>query len=100
MKRIFLGAGLVLVLTTPASAAGIIEKACINSGRNAASSVLCNCIQGVADSLLAPHEQRKGAAFFTDPHKSQETRQSGNDDDWSFWLKWKDYGDIAAKACS
>lgn len=100
MKRILMGAGIALAMAGPVSAAGIIENACMKSGRSAASSGLCNCIQAVADQVLAPHEQRKGAAFFNDPHKSQETRQSGKDDDWSFWLKWKDYGDIAAKACS
>lgn len=99
MKRIILGAGVALVLAAPASAAGIIETACMKSGRSAASSVLCNCIQGVADQLLAPHEQRKGAAFFADPHKSQETRQSADANDGAFWRKWKDYGVIAAKSC-
>ncbi|MAM62294.1 hypothetical protein [Maritimibacter sp. UBA3975] len=101
MKQIFLGAAVAvtLPLAGPAQGAGIIEGACMKSDRSAATAALCNCIQGVADQILAPHEQRKGAAFFADPHKSQETRQSGNDNDWAFWLKWKDYGDIAAKAC-
>lgn len=100
MKRILFGAGLALTLAGPGQAAGIIEAACLKSERTAASSALCNCIQKVADSVLAPHEQRKGAAFFTDPHKSQETRQSRNSGDSEFWEKWKAYGASATKFCS
>lgn len=102
MKRLALGAALMLTppLANPASAGGIIERACLSSQRSAASSTLCTCIQAVADQVLAPAEQRKGAAFFDDPHKSQETRQSASSDDAAFWQKWKGFGATAAKHCS
>lgn len=86
-------------VTTPAHAGGIIERACLSADRSAASARLCGCIQSVADQVLAPSEQRKGAAFFADPHKSQETRQSDNASDAAFWQKWKAYGKKAARAC-
>ncbi|MGR3365163.1 MAG: hypothetical protein ACU0CY_13405 [Maritimibacter harenae] len=100
MKSTLLAATLAALIASPASAAGIIERACMSSERSGATALLCNCIQAVADELLAPHEQRKGAAFFSDPHKSQETRMSKNRSDSEFWEKWTSYGDKAAQLCN
>lgn len=83
----------------PASAGGTIEKACLGSDRSAANRTLCTCIQKVADAVLSSSEQRRGAAFFTDPHASQELRASGRRADEAFWEKWKVFGATAQKYC-
>ncbi|MBV7408019.1 hypothetical protein [Maritimibacter sp. DP1N21-5] len=92
--------GCVVGAPGPAAAMGIIEKACVGSERGSAAAVLCTCIQQVADQVLAPSDQHKGAALFDDPHKSQELRQSPDENDESFWLKWKEYGAAAERYCS
>lgn len=79
--------------------AGIIEQACNSSDRQARTSTLCACIQAVADQVLTPAEQKRGAAFFKDPHSSQETRTSDDPNDEVFWLKWKSYGEAASELC-
>ena len=99
MKTLLLATGASLFLSTPARANDAIEKACLSSGRQAANAELCSCIQRVADQILTASDQRKGAAFFADPHKSQETRQSSNSDDGTFWKNWKDFGEAATKIC-
>lgn len=99
------GLGLSVVATSlvlgpsPAMARGPIERACLAADRRAASQELCTCIQAVADQVLSNAEQRKGAKFFKDPHKSQDMRQSDNASDEAFWLKWKSYGATAQKYC-
>lgn len=102
MIRSFVLVALIVVASasTPAKGAGLIERACNNSDRQAANPSLCGCIQSVADQLLTNGEQRKGAAFFADPHKSQEIRQSDKSTDETFWTKWKSFGATAAKHCS
>ncbi|MGH1368232.1 MAG: hypothetical protein ACRBCL_06410 [Maritimibacter sp.] len=86
-------------LPTPVQAGSAIERACLSGGRRAASRELCSCIQSVADQVLSGTEQRKGAKFFADPHKSQETRQSDHGGDEVFWEKWKSFGATAHKHC-
>lgn len=103
MTRLLFAAALAVALLptapAPAAAGSVIERACLGGGRRAASRELCACIQTVADQVLSGAEQRKGAKFFSDPHKSQETRQSDNSGDEVFWKKWKSFGATAHKYC-
>lgn len=87
------------ILTTGASHAGIIESACNDSARGANRS-LCSCIQQVADTKLNGSDQRLAARFFKNPHLAQETRQSSSRSKEKFWLRYKDWGQTAAQACS
>jgi hypothetical protein len=88
-----------LAVTMPAQA-GVIEQACLNSGRNAASPQLCGCIQQVADLTLQGSEQRKAARFFRDPHQAQEVRQSSRTSDRQFWDRYRAFGAAAETYCS
>ncbi|WP_298492755.1 hypothetical protein [uncultured Maritimibacter sp.] len=98
VRTAVIAAGFVMT-AEGASAMGIIERACMGAQKGA-TAVLCTCIQQVADQVLDPKDQRKGAALFEDPHKSQELRQSPDSDDESFWLRWKEYGAHAERLCS
>ncbi len=88
--------------STPAVlfANGPIAQACRTAGRKQASRSRCGCVQAVADRSLSQSEQRKGAVFFKDPHKAQQTRQSDNPANERFWKKWKAYGNEAARLCT
>lgn len=81
-------------------ASGPIANACRVAGRKQASRARCGCVQAVADRSLTSAEQRRGAAFFNDPHQAQVTRQSDNPANERFWKKWKSYSGDAARLCS
>ena len=86
--------------TVPYSAsAGAIERACNSSDRKAANRSLCGCIQQVADLTLSNTDQRKAAAFFKDPQKAQDTRQSDNRSNEAFWKRYKAFGTSASRYC-
>ena len=81
-------------------AQGPISRACMSAGRAAASRARCGCIQAVANGRLSSSDQRRGAAFFDDPHQAQVTRQSDSAGDEAFWLRWKAFGQDAGAICS
>ncbi|MFV0245359.1 MAG: hypothetical protein ACK5IB_10120 [Qingshengfaniella sp.] len=89
----------VTAFAAPSAQAADIERACVSSGRSAASSSLCQCIQGVANQLLTGREQRIAAGFFRDPSRAQEIRTSGRRSDETFWLRYKQFGSIASQRC-
>ncbi|MGJ8618408.1 MAG: hypothetical protein ACSHWS_16315 [Sulfitobacter sp.] len=80
-------------------ATGPIHRACVSANRKQATPARCGCVQAVADQSLDASDQRRGAKFFKDPHKAQETRQSDNPSNERFWLAWKAFGQNAAAAC-
>jgi hypothetical protein len=98
MRRVVLLAVIGAALAGPV-AANTIERACEQSDRRAASRALCSCIQDVADQMLTRSDQRKGAKFFSDPQRAQDTRQSDNSSNESFWKKWKEFGTAAGNIC-
>ena len=80
-------------------ASGPISSACQSAGHKQASRSRCGCVQAVANRSLSRSEQIRGASFFKDPQKAQDTRQSDNAASERFWKKWKAYGDDAARVC-
>ena len=97
MKHFLTAAALVLV---PAVAeASTIERACMSSGRPAANSQICSCIQQAADLTLSNGDQRRAAKFFRDPHAAQVVRQSDRRSDEEFWLRYKSFGQMAEVYC-
>lgn len=95
-----LGLALILVsFATPISAGDVIQKACLKSGRPAATRELCTCIQTVADSFFKAKDQRLAASFFSDPHKAQEIRQSDRRSHEIFWTRYKEFGAAAEQLC-
>ena len=91
---------LILCFTASSAPAGdLIRKACLKSGRSAATKELCSCIQVVADSWLKQKDQRLAASFFKDPHKAQEIRQSDKRSHEVFWTRYKEFGSAAEDAC-
>ncbi|WP_121067871.1 hypothetical protein [Chachezhania antarctica] len=82
-----------------ANAGGVVERACRESERTAASDRLCSCIQNVAQKTLSFSERRKVAKWFRDPHRAQETRQSDRARDEVLWKNYKKFGDTARRTC-
>jgi hypothetical protein len=78
---------------------GPISRACMDSDRKMRSRPLCGCIQAVADRTLTRRQQRKAVAFYGDPHRAQEIRQSDRSADERFWQAYTAYGDKAAEVC-
>lgn len=100
MKHLVIAVALASsALATPASASGLIERACLGSDRPAASRVLCGCLQSVADAVLSPSQQQRGATFFADPHKSQDAKASDHPADNAFWERWEYFAEIAVQHC-
>jgi hypothetical protein len=80
-------------------AQGPIQAACEVQGREAASTVLCGCIQAVADQSLLEPQQRRGVKYFKDPAALQEVRQSDSRANEKFWRAWKEFGVQAEDIC-
>ena len=78
--------------------AGMIERACLASDRPK-SRALCGCIQQAANVTLSGGEQRTAAAFFADPHRAQEVRQSDRARDERFWARYQRFGATAEAYC-
>lgn len=81
-------------------ATGPIHTACLRAGQRAANSALCGCVQASANSLLSRNEQARAVAFFRDPNLAQVTRQSDRPGDERFWLKYKQFVDVAERSCA
>ncbi|MCB1336932.1 MAG: hypothetical protein KDK10_05565 [Maritimibacter sp.] len=99
-KGLALIAGAALALSFPniATAGSAISGACMQT-RGAEAPTLCGCIQTVADAVLTPEEQARGAKIFLEPHISQEIRASASGNDTAFWQKWEVFGATAAEYC-
>ena len=80
--------------------AGVIERACRQADRDAATPSLCRCIQRVANRNLNATERRKVAKWFDDPHQAQVVRQSDRRSDERLWKKYRAFGDAAERSCS
>jgi len=93
-------AGTVFVITPPPAQAGLIERACRQADRTAATPAKCSCIQQVANSSLTRSERKKVARWFDDPHQAQVVRQSSQHGDEQLWLRYKAFGERAARTCS
>ena len=96
----YLTSGALAVLMVAGSAqAGVIEKACLKSNRDAATRSLCGCIQDAANLTLSKGDQKLAASFFRDPHKAQMVRQSNNRGHEAFWERYQNFGATAAVFC-
>jgi hypothetical protein len=98
MRAVILTAALSLAAC--GASAGPIERACLQSGRQAATPALCGCIQRAADQTLSRADQSRAATFFRDPHRAQEVRQSKRAADEEFWRRYRAFGAAAESACS
>ncbi len=92
--------GLLLSLTATTAVAGPIERACLQSDRQAANRQVCACIQQVADMTLRGTDQRKAAVFFRDPERAQSVRMSKSNADNDFWARYKSFGEQAEAYCA
>ena len=88
-----------LSMTTMATA-GPIERACLNSDRDAANRSVCSCIQQAADMTLSGGDQRRAAKFFKDPERAHQTWVSQRASDDAFWDRYKQFGETAEASCS
>lgn len=77
-----------------------IERACLQSGRPAASRALCDCVGRAADMTLTGRQMREGARFFQDPQRAQNVRQSDRRSDEELWRAWRNFGETAEAMCS
>ncbi|WP_172292205.1 hypothetical protein [Pseudoruegeria sp. HB172150] len=98
MKKMVVLAALAVCCSGTAYA-GMIESACLKSGRPGASRALCGCIQSVANRTLSANDQRLAATFFQDPHQAQVIRQSDRTAHEVFWQRYKVFGATAQNYC-
>ena len=91
--------GVLVALIAGPATADTMERACMKSDRANATRALCGCIQDVADYVLSTADQRRAAAFFADPHKAQQVRQSNARRDEVFWQKYRKFGEYAGTYC-
>lgn len=104
MKRILTGAlGAALLVTMmpvqTIAAPGVINQACRQSGRDAATIERCGCIQEAANKALNRSERRKVAKWFSDPHQAQVVRMSDKSSDEQLWKRYKAFGELAQAIC-
>jgi hypothetical protein len=103
MSTILIGATLAaisLMCVATSASAGPIERACLQSNRQAANRNLCSCIQQVADITLGGNDQRLAATFFKDPDRAQKVHMSKSGQDDAFWSRYMTFGQQAQMACS
>ena len=101
MTNTFRIAALAVLLLTgsmPASA-NPVERACLQSDRDAASRSLCRCIGSAAEQTLSYAEMRTGARFFTDPQRSVDVQLSDSRRNEAFWSSWRRFSDTASRMC-
>ncbi len=89
-----------LVITAFPVGANPIQRACLQSDRDAANRALCNCIGRAADMTLSRNEMRQGARFFSDPQRAQDVRMSDRPSDERLWTNWRNFGETAEAMCS
>ena len=77
-----------------------VERACMTSGRDAASPSLCSCIGDAARATLSYREQRQAARLFDDPDEAEDLRMSDNRRDEAFWERYQAFGETAQAMCS
>lgn len=94
-----LACGMLMAPVTPAEA-GLIERACLSSGKGQASRQVCDCIQQVADMTLRGSDQRRAASFFRDPEKAQKVKMSKSAADDAFWDRYAAFGEQAEAFCA
>lgn len=80
--------------------AGPIERACLQSDRDAANRAVCSCIQQVADQTLGGSDQRRAAKFFDDPDMANDVWLSKTRTDDAFWDRYKVFGSQAEAYCA
>jgi hypothetical protein len=105
MTRPFAPLALALAVLAAALApipaqANPIERACLQSNRDAATPALCSCIGSVAERTLTNGQMREGARFFTDPQRAQDVRMSDRRSHEELWRAWRNFGDTAEAMCS
>ncbi len=102
MKKIGVAAcaALLMVSGVTSTAAGPLQRGCLQSDRPGATRSMCGCIQAVADGMLKRGDQRKAARFFRDPHSAQEIRTSRSQRDKRFWQEYRAFGDRVEQVCS
>lgn len=99
----FAAAGLaatMVIFSMGAAQAGPIERACLQSDRDAANRSVCRCIQQVADQTLGGSDQRRAAKFFGDPDKANDVWLSQTRADDAFWDRYKAFGSQAEAYCA
>jgi len=82
-----------------AAQASQIERACNQSGLDAANRALCGCIQDVANLTLSGSDQKLASTFYADPQKAQDIRQSDRIGHEQFWDRYKEFGETAKAFC-
>ena len=103
MKTILMATTIIVVSAVPYIApvnAETIERACLRSDRPQANRTVCGCIQDAANLTLSTKDQQRAAAFFKDPHKAQEIRQSDRRGDEAFWKRYRNFGQTAEAFCT
>ncbi len=98
-RHLVLAATLALAACGGGRVTGDVSKACMSAGRQAANASLCSCVQQAANQSLTAAEQRRAAAFFADPQRAQDTRQSGSTSDRNFWTRYRAFVTRAEAMC-
>ncbi len=99
MTAILLGSVFLTAMPAAPVSAGVIERACRQSDRSAATPELCRCIQKVANRSLSFRERRKVAKWIKEPHMAQEVRQSDRRRDEILWERYKAFGERVQEVC-
>ncbi|MBS1303977.1 arginine transporter [Loktanella sp. SALINAS62] len=99
MKFLFLAVTVLVLNSCGFGVRGELGKACMASGRSAANSALCSCVQQTANQNLSGRDQKLAATFFDEPQKAQDIRQSDRSADEAFWARYKSFTDRAQRQC-
>lgn len=99
MRKIFSAFLITFLLTSGPLNANPVERACMSSGRSAASPSLCACIGSAARQTLNFGEQRRAARLMGDPDEAEELRMSDSLRDEAFWDRYQAFGQAAEQMC-
>ncbi len=73
--------------------------ACLAVTTDRPGTILCDCLQFLADQSLDRSDQRRVAEFFRDPDKAETARRSTRPDDRAFWARYTDFAVNAETLC-
>ena len=82
-----------------AGASGPISRACLAADRDAATTQLCNCVQGVANAELSSADRGRLERFFKDPEFAHSIRISDTEANDDFWRRYQAFVSTARSTC-
>ena len=89
-----------ILLFAGAANAGAVERACMKSGKQAANSSLCKCIDASARTTLSMSDQNLAGRLIRRPELVERIKDSDRPTNEKFWKEYMEFIKVAESRCS